>query len=47
LTDASDKWLQRRTEEYRFGKSDMHETIEDFNNTKKFGQELILIGWLT
>ena len=31
-------WLQRRTEEYRSGKSDMHETIEDFDDMEKLGQ---------
>jgi hypothetical protein len=38
LTDASVKWLQRRMEDYRSGKSDMYETVKDFINTKKFGQ---------
>ena len=32
------KWLQRRTEEYRSGKNDMHENIEDFDNMEKLGQ---------
>ena len=31
-------WLQRRTEEYRSGKSDMHEAIEDFDDMEKLGQ---------
>jgi hypothetical protein len=31
LTDASNKWLQRSTDEYRSGKSDMHEITKDFN----------------
>ena len=30
--------LQRRMEEYRSGKNDMHETIEDFDNMEKLGQ---------
>jgi hypothetical protein len=30
LTDASNKWLQRSTDEYRSGKSDMHEITKDF-----------------
>jgi hypothetical protein len=30
LTDASNKWLQRCTDEYRSGKSDMHEITKDF-----------------
>jgi hypothetical protein len=33
--------------EYRSGKSDMHETIEEFDDIQKFGQGLVLIGWLT
>ena len=32
------KWLQRRTEEYRSGKNDMHEAIEDFDDMEKLGQ---------
>ena len=36
--DDSIKWLQRRTEENRSGKNDMHETIEDFDNMDKLGQ---------
>jgi hypothetical protein len=46
LTDASDKCLQRRKEEYRSGKSDMHETIKDFDGIENLGQGLSLIGWL-
>jgi hypothetical protein len=30
LTDASNKWLQRSTDKYRSGKSDMHEITKDF-----------------
>ena len=37
-TEDSIKWLQRRTEEYRSGKSDMHEAIEDFDDIEKLGQ---------
>jgi hypothetical protein len=36
--DDSIKWLQKRTEEYRSGKSDMRETIEDFDDMEKLGQ---------
>ena len=32
------EWLQRRTEKYRYGKSDMHEAIEDFDDMEKLGQ---------
>jgi hypothetical protein len=31
------KWLQKLTEEYRFGKSNMHETIKDFDDMEKLG----------
>ena len=36
--DDSIKWLQKCTEEYRSGKSNMHETIEDFDDMEKLGQ---------
>ena len=36
--EDSIKWLQRRTEEYRSGKNDMHETVEDFGDIEKLGQ---------
>jgi hypothetical protein len=39
LTDASIKCPYRHSEEYRFGKSDTHETIEDFNDTEKLVQD--------
>jgi len=35
--EDSIKWLQRRTEEYRFGKNNMHETVEDFGEIEKLG----------
>ena len=35
--EDSIKWLQKRTEEYRSGKNDMHETIEDFDDMEKLG----------
>ena len=40
MTNKEDsiKWLQQRTEEYRSGKSDMHEAIEDFDDMEKLGQ---------
>ena len=44
--DDSIKWLQRRTEEYRSGKNDMHETIEDFDNMEKLGQGFSLADQL-
>ena len=31
------EWLQRRTEEYRSGKSDMHETVDDFDDMEELG----------
>jgi hypothetical protein len=40
LTDASDKLLQRSTDEYRSGKRDMHEITEDFYDTEKLGHRL-------
>jgi hypothetical protein len=36
--EDSIKWLQKRTEQYRSGKNDMHETIEDFDDVQKLGQ---------
>ena len=35
--EDSIKWLQRRTEEYRSGKNDMREAIEDFGDMDKLG----------
>src|SRR3954471_18546633 len=35
--NSSIKWLHQRTEEYRSGKNDMHETIEEFEDTEKLG----------
>src|SRR6266566_3402436 len=35
--EDSIKWLQKRTEEYRSGKNDMHETIEEFEDMHKLG----------
>ena len=32
------KWLQKRTEEYRSGKNDIHETIEEFEDMDKLGR---------
>ena len=31
------RWIQQRTEEYRSGKNDMHETIEEFEDMEKLG----------
>ena len=36
--EDSVKWMQRRVEEYRSGKNDMHEAIEDFDDMEKLGQ---------
>ena len=35
--EDSIKWLQKRTEEYRSEKNDMHETIEEFEDMDKLG----------
>jgi hypothetical protein len=40
LTDASIKCPYRHSEEYRFGKRDTHETIEDFYDTEKLGTSI-------
>jgi hypothetical protein len=40
-TDASNKWLQRSTDEYRSGKSDMHEITKDF---MKLGHRLTYLN---
>jgi hypothetical protein len=37
--DDSFNWLQKRTEEYRFEKSDMRETIEYFDDMEKLGHD--------
>ena len=42
LNDASVRWPQKRTWNYRFGKSDNHEIIDDFDDMEKLGG--ILIG---
>ena len=36
--EDSVKWMQRHVEEYRSGKNDMHEAIEDFDDMEKLGQ---------
>jgi hypothetical protein len=36
--DSSIKWLQKRTEEYRWSKNDMGEAVEDFDELGKLGQ---------
>ena len=40
VTDASIKWQQRRIEDYRSGKSDMNEIIEDFDDVEKLSHRL-------
>ena len=36
--EDSIKWLQKRTEVYRSGNNDMHETIEEFEDMDKLGR---------
>ena len=37
--EDSIKWLQQHTDEYRSGKSDMHEAIEDFDDMEKLDRD--------
>lgn len=40
------KWLEKRTEEYRSGKSDMKEVVDDFDEVGKLGRGFLSVDKL-